>query len=286
MSRHVNFLTNINPLRLIKSNTFRSTSNAYPYAHLARSHLRSFQTFTTPNFSNAKPGSRLIAARLTHSQASKNGDAAHAKLKICWKCEKELGYTLLHCDECGKIQPVPGEMNYFEALGVGEGENRSIATFDLNARNLRSTFLTIQQKVHPDSYAQKEQHEFSFSKSQSSFINKAYNTLLNPLSRAQYILSLNGISVDESESLEDPELLMEVLETREQLEEAQAEEEVEIIATENQKRMEETINGLSDAFRNKDFKRAKQLAIELQYWVNIERAIKEWAPGKRIELHH
>lgn len=56
-------------------------------------------------------------------------------------------------------------------------------------------------------------------------INEAYKTLQDPLKRAQYLLSLRGIDVAEDERLkvEDPELLMEVLEVRENIEAAQEE---------------------------------------------------------------
>lgn len=121
-------------------------------------------------------------------------------------------------------------------------------------------FLRKQQQVHPDSYAQKSsvsttsqmrtwngcrslshpkvhifrlQEEYQLAQTQSSYLNKAYNTLKEPLARAQYMLALNGVEVSESESLEDPELLMEVMEIREEMEEAESEEDIERLKIEN-----------------------------------------------------
>lgn len=65
-------------------------------------------------------------------------------------------------------------------------------------------------------------------------MNKAYGTLLNPYTRAEYILQLEGIHISESESLTDPELIMEVMEAREELDSADSREEVERIRQENQ----------------------------------------------------
>jgi molecular chaperone HscB len=58
--------------------------------------------------------------------------------------------------------------------------------------------------------------------------------LKEPLARAQYMLALNGVEVSESESLEDPELLMEVMEVREQMEEAETEEDIEKLRLDNE----------------------------------------------------
>lgn len=70
----------------------------------------------------------------------------------------------------------------------------------------------------------KREHEFA--QLQSSLLNKAYNTLKDPLARAKYMLQLEGIQIEESASLEDPELLLEVLEMREELEQATSEDEL------------------------------------------------------------
>jgi molecular chaperone HscB len=48
------------------------------------------------------------------------------------------------------------------------------------------------------------------------------------------MLALNGVEVSESESLEDPELLMEVMEVREQMEEAETEEDIEKLRLDNE----------------------------------------------------
>lgn len=49
---------------------------------------------------------------------------------------------------------------------------------------------------------------------------------------------------------------------------------------------EDTVQDLSDAFAAGDLEKAKRLMIQLQYWAAIKRAILEWAPGKRVQIHH
>jgi molecular chaperone HscB len=48
------------------------------------------------------------------------------------------------------------------------------------------------------------------------------------------------------------------------------------------------MEGLAHAFGQDppDLGRAKMLAIEMQYLKNLERAAREWQPGKRVEVIH
>jgi molecular chaperone HscB len=57
-------------------------------------------------------------------------------------------------------------------------------------------------------------------------------------------LSLSGIEVQESDSLMDQSLLMEILEAREALEDAESEEEVESIRAENKGSSQVNASGL------------------------------------------
>ncbi|CAM0141470.1 unnamed protein product [Umbelopsis sp. WA50703] len=215
-------------------------------------------------------------------------DTTAKEHKVCWKCNHIVPQVDMHCsnDDCGAIQNIPKDINFFETLQAGLGENASEPIYDVDTKKLRLVFLRKQQQVHPDSYAQKSTEEYQLAQNQSSFLNKAYNTLKEPLARAQYMLALNGVEVSESESLEDPELLMEVMEVREQMEEAETEEDIEKLRLDNEGKIEHTASQLTQAFNSKDLEEAKSLAVQLQYWDNIRRAIVDWVPGKRIEIQH
>jgi molecular chaperone HscB len=52
----------------------------------------------------------------------------------------------------------------------------------------------------------------------STIVNEAYQNLLNPLSRVEYILKKNGFEISETQSLDDVELISEIMEAREELE--------------------------------------------------------------------
>jgi len=86
--------------------------------------------------------------------------------------------------------------------------------------------------------------------------------------------------------VEDPELLMEVLDAREEIEAAQAEEELEEIRAINDERIEASEKILDVAFREDDLITAKQEAVKLRYWVNIKESLDNWQEGQPIVLNH
>lgn len=79
------------------------------------------------------------------------------------------------------------------------------------------------------------QEETSAASNLSSLVNRAFKTLHNPVLRAEYILLEQGIDLSGSEqTLEDPELLMQIMESREALDEAISQEQVDVIVSETQ----------------------------------------------------
>lgn len=86
--------------------------------------------------------------------------------------------------------------------------------------------------------------------------------------------------------MEDPDLLMEVLETREQIEDAENEEDLEGLRRENDSRIEQSVRVLEDAFRGDDLETAKRESVRLRYWVNIRDSLEGWERGKPVVLEH
>jgi molecular chaperone HscB len=152
-------------------------------------------------------------------------------------------------------------------------------------RQLRKEFLQLQAIAHPDRHPAELKTR---AEATSARINEAYKTLQNPLLRAQYLLSLRGIDVaeDETAKVEDPELLMEVLDTREEIENAGEEEELEELKMVNDERIEASEKVLDGAFRKDDIELAKGEAVRLRYWVNIKESLDGWEKGKPVVLVH
>ena len=157
--------------------------------------------------------------------------------------------------------------------------------FIIDTRALRKEFLQLQALAHPDRHtgANKSRAEGT-----SALINAAYSTLLSPLKRAQYLLSLRGIDVaeDETAKVDDAELLMEVLEVREAIESAEEEGELEGLKAVNQERIRESEGVLERCFGEDDIESAKREAVRLRYWENVRESLEGWEKGKPVVLVH
>ncbi|KIW07944.1 Fe-S protein assembly co-chaperone HscB [Verruconis gallopava] len=156
-------------------------------------------------------------------------------------------------------------------------------SFSVDLKQLRNEFLKLQAAAHPDRHPPERK---AAAEALSSRINEAYKTLQSPLLRAQYLLSLKGdnSSTDDAaklgEGADDQTLLMEVLELREQIEEAETEEEIRKIKEENDVRIADSVKVLEEAFKKDDVAEAAKEAVKLRYWVNIDETLHAWEEGK------
>jgi molecular chaperone HscB len=89
-------------------------------------------------------------------------------------------------------------------------------TFGLSLSQLEHTFYSLQSESHPDRHVSSDEDVKARALSDSSDINKAYQTLREKYKRAKYLLSLYGYQVDQQKSV-PPALLMTVMEAQEKL---------------------------------------------------------------------
>ncbi|HVZ34767.1 MAG TPA: Fe-S protein assembly co-chaperone HscB, partial [Polyangiaceae bacterium] len=105
--------------------------------------------------------------------------------------------------------------NAFETMGLQP-------SFALDERTLEERQRELNRAVHPDRHAGKSPGERRQALSRAMDINLAYRTLRDPATRAEALLELLGVPAlgDRERTISDPALLGEMLERREQLEEA------------------------------------------------------------------
>ncbi|ELR65261.1 Chaperone protein HscB [Photobacterium marinum] len=103
-------------------------------------------------------------------------------------------------------------MNHFELFGLP-------FQFKLDGSLLSTQFRELQRRFHPDNFATSSERDRMMAMQKAAQINDAFQTLKNPISRAEYMLSENGFDIrGESKTLQDPEFLMQQMELREALE--------------------------------------------------------------------
>ena len=117
------------------------------------------------------------------------------------------------CPECQKIQPVEAGTNYFSFFDLPE-------RLKLDEAALEKTFYALSRRLHPDYFMTASGEERRASEERSSLLNDAYRALRDRVSRAQYLLSLQGYK--EAEKKAPPDLLEEVFELNMQVEELKA----------------------------------------------------------------
>ena len=218
--------------------------------------------------------------RLTASRFSQTGDPPIS----CSSLIHHRPYSATSTNGSAAESGVPFFYNLFpKTIPAGPPPKGS---FNIDLSQLRREFLQLQAQVHPDKFPTGP--DKAKAEGTSASINEAYKTLQNPLLRAQYLLGLRGINFaeDETAKTEDPELLMTVMEVREQVEAAEQEADIQGLKSENDKRIQDEENVLTKAMEKDDMNAAQEAAVRLRYWVNIQGALNDWEPGKPLIMHH
>ncbi|NWW84747.1 HSC20 protein, partial [Rhynochetos jubatus] len=130
--------------------------------------------------------------------------------------------------------------------------------------------------VHPDRFGQRPPKEQYYSEQHSSLINKAYRTLLNPLSRGLYLLELHGVEpAQETDCDADPVFLTEIMEINEKLAEPKNEDILHEIETLIKGRIQPSLcQPVTFCFLADDLQEAKKLLAKMKYFANLEDKLK------------
>jgi molecular chaperone HscB len=131
---------------------------------------------------------------------------------VCWSChEPALGMHF--CSNCGKLQQVRQDTDYFALLGMAR-------KLWIDMGELEQKFLQLSWKLHPDNFVNATPEEQELSLKHSSGLNDAYRVLRDPVARVEYLLEIEGTRKEgEQKQQAPPELLEEVFELNEALDE-------------------------------------------------------------------
>uniref|UniRef100_UPI0037E7ED4E iron-sulfur cluster co-chaperone protein HscB n=1 Tax=Semicossyphus pulcher TaxID=241346 RepID=UPI0037E7ED4E len=212
---------------------------------------------------------RKLKCYINPVSSHRNYCASQVKLN-CWRCKEPLEKSpAFFCMSCKVVQPPEEGISYFKIMDCDY-------TFTLDTQKLQKRYLQLQRSLHPDNFSQKSVKEQEFSEIQSALVNKAYKTLLKPLSRGLYMLELQGMHIEEgTDSGADSEFLMELMEINEALDEARTPEEANKIGQDTKGKLAELIGLIDAALLKGELHAAKALLAQMKYYANIEEKVKE-----------
>ena len=135
-------------------------------------------------------------------------------------------------------------------------------SFNIDTEALEQTYRALAARFHPDKFASASAFEQKQAVMMSSTINDAYRTLKSPINRAAYLLKSQNIDADAPEHTSfSPEFLMQQMEWRETLMDAQMEQNHDAIRALDQEIQEVQSNlyqDLQQAFEQQDYESAAQ----------------------------
>lgn len=195
----------------------------------------------------------------TSDTAAAEGTATDRGLVVCWSCKGPVPAGEPFCASCKAVQP-PGQLDHFARLGLPQG-------FDVDPARLERAYFDRQRMLHPDRFATKTPREKALSQQQATSLNDAYETLKDPLQRATYLAGLLGLNVlrEGCNALTDPVILMEAMEMREALAEAETADAVAEITDRAVQDIRDCEDALAKGFEARDMDEVSHLITRLKY---------------------
>lgn len=148
--------------------------------------------------------------------------------------------------------------SYFEILGVP-------TAFTLDVKALEHAYFAAQRACHPDRFVGKPEADRIAAITKSQQVNDAYETLKNPLTRAEHLLQLQGRDVLGEEAPVPPTLLLEMLELRERVADAADGATLAAMVSEIRGEADATTERLALAFAAGDADKAADETLRLHY---------------------
>jgi len=156
--------------------------------------------------------------------------------------------------------------NYFELFGLPK-------EYQVDKQDLTERHVQLLKALHPDKHTQAAQSIQRLVLQYTAEVNKAYQVLSCPLARAEYWLSLDGISLDaESDTQMSPEFLMEQMTFQENM----------MVAT-TPKAIKACQEDWAMACQSRHQKFCYQLELSEKCPVQMKSCVREWRFLKQLE---
>lgn len=172
--------------------------------------------------------------------------------------------------------------NYFEIFDVP-------VMVDVDMNRVNQIYRQLQKAVHPDRFASDSEQARRIAMQQTSLINQAFQTLKDPVSRAQYMLKLQGMDINaETDTTMDAEFLMEQMEFREALTEvpdaADPLQKLDMMAADLNKKLQNLMSNFASHISDKALDNAREDVRKMQFLVKAKKEVDELSQQLEDEL--
>jgi molecular chaperone HscB len=162
--------------------------------------------------------------------------------------------------------------NFFEIFSLP-------VAWEVDFEQLDIKFRALQKALHPDRYATKNDFEKRLAVQTAATINQAYQTIKNPLSRAQYLLELENLDASqETHITSDGQFLMEQMLLREALSEVRGNENAKqslvSLSIEAQQNAAKIQSDFANQYQQKAYNKAFDSLAKMQFSIKFIDDIK------------
>ena len=172
--------------------------------------------------------------------------------------------------------------NYFEIFDVA-------VSYQPDLEAIGRLYHELQKTVHPDRFASGSEQQRRLAMQQTSLINQAYQTLRDPVARAQYLLRLKGIDMDnETDTSMDAEFLMQQMEFREAIAEVGDRDdplaELDSMLADSKQNIQAQMDAFSRHYEQDQLDKARESVRKMQFLFKAQKEISTLAEQLEDEL--
>ena len=162
--------------------------------------------------------------------------------------------------------------NYFQLFEIEP-------SFVIDFYSLEKKYFELQKKFHPDKYVNSTDYEKRISLQITSYVNEAYETLMNDFLKSMYLLKIEGYELDDqNNTISDPIFLMNQMELREESENITSKkntDDIKRFTLKIESLKKECLSDFEKYYNEKNFDDASKKVKEMKFYISIEDDFKK-----------